>query len=88
MIEARKATLAAAHVWGPVYLRFQREKTPVMTTDATPFIPGRAEIFWVRATAARAWRSRKCLSLRVARLCITRSSPRARWKKKRSAQLF
>lgn len=45
-VEARKATLAAAHIWGPVYLRFQREKTPVMTTDETPFIPGKAEIFW------------------------------------------
>ncbi len=45
-IEARKATLAAAQIAGPVYLRFQREKTPVMTTDATPFIPGKAEIFW------------------------------------------
>ena len=32
-MEARKATIAAAQVWGPVYLRFQREKTPVMTTD-------------------------------------------------------
>ncbi len=46
-IEARKATLAAAHVWGPVYLRFQREATPIITTDETPFIPGHAEIFWV-----------------------------------------
>ncbi len=45
-IEARKATLAAAHVWGPVYLRFARERTPMMTTEATPFIPGKAEIFW------------------------------------------
>lgn len=45
-IEARKATRAAAKIWGPIYLRFQREKTPVMTTDATPFIPGKAEIFW------------------------------------------
>jgi len=45
-MEAQKATLAAAQVWGPVYLRFQREKTPVMTTDETPFIPGKAEVFW------------------------------------------
>ncbi|HVN26226.1 MAG TPA: transketolase C-terminal domain-containing protein [Candidatus Paceibacterota bacterium] len=45
-VEARKATLAAAHVWGPVYLRFQREKTPVVTTDATPYTPGKAEVFW------------------------------------------
>jgi len=45
-IEARKATVAAAQIFGPVYLRFQREKTRVMTTDRTPFIPGKAEIFW------------------------------------------
>ncbi len=46
-IEARKATEAAAHIWGPVYLRFQREKTPVMTTTETPYAPGKAEIFWI-----------------------------------------
>jgi transketolase len=45
-MEARKATIASAHVWGPIYLRFQREKTPIMTTEETPFIPGHAEIFW------------------------------------------
>jgi transketolase len=45
-IEARKATQAAADLWGPVYLRFQREKTPIMTSEKTPFVLGRAEIFW------------------------------------------
>lgn len=45
-IEARKATLAAAKLWGPVYLRFAREKSPVFTTEATPFEPGTAEILW------------------------------------------
>ncbi|MDP3949008.1 MAG: transketolase C-terminal domain-containing protein [bacterium] len=45
-IEAKKATLAAAKIWGPVYLRFQREKSPVFTTEDTPFTPGKAEIFW------------------------------------------
>lgn len=45
-IEARKATVAAAHIWGPIYLRFQREKTPVFTTDLTPYTPGKAEVFW------------------------------------------
>jgi transketolase len=44
--EAEKATLAAAQLYGPTYLRFQREKTPVMTTDQTPYTPGKAEIFW------------------------------------------
>jgi transketolase len=46
-LEARKATFASAQIYGPVYLRFQREATPVMTTDETPFIPGKAEIFWM-----------------------------------------
>ncbi|MDD5547690.1 MAG: transketolase C-terminal domain-containing protein [Candidatus Pacebacteria bacterium] len=45
-IEAKKATMAAAKIWGPVYLRFQREKTPIFTTEDTPFSPGNAEIFW------------------------------------------
>jgi transketolase len=45
-IEAKKATLAAAKIWGPVYLRFGREKSPVITTEATPFTPGKAQIFW------------------------------------------
>ena len=44
--EARKATVAAAGLDGPVYIRFAREKTPVFTTAETPFEVGRAEIFW------------------------------------------
>ncbi|OGF49982.1 transketolase [Candidatus Giovannonibacteria bacterium RIFCSPLOWO2_12_FULL_44_25] len=44
--EAKKATMAAALVNGPVYLRFAREKTPVFTTLDTPFEVGKAEIFW------------------------------------------
>ncbi len=43
-IEARKATIAAAHHKGPVYLRFAREKTPVITTEASPFIIGKATV--------------------------------------------
>ncbi len=45
-VEAEKATVAAAKIWGPVYLRFGREKMPVFTTEETPFTPGKAEIFW------------------------------------------
>ncbi len=45
-IEARKATAAAAQIWGPIYLRFTREKTPVVTTNETPYTPGKVEIFW------------------------------------------
>jgi transketolase len=44
-IEARKATLAAAKHNGPVYLRLGREKTPLFTTDDTPFEIGKAQIF-------------------------------------------
>jgi transketolase len=43
-IEARKATVAAAKLPGPVYLRFAREKTAIMTTDDTPFAVGQAII--------------------------------------------
>ena len=46
MIEARKATIAAATTKGPVYLRLTREKTPVFTTESTPFAIGKAEIFY------------------------------------------
>ncbi len=44
--EARKATLAAAAFVGPVYLRFGREKTAVMTTSETPFEIGKANVLW------------------------------------------
>lgn len=44
--EARKATIAAAKIHGPVYIRFAREATPVITTEETPFSPGVASIFW------------------------------------------
>lgn len=43
--ETRKATLVAAAYSGPVYLRFTREKTPIITTLKTPFSIGRAQIF-------------------------------------------
>lgn len=49
-IEAKKATLALAGAveWKgkPAYLRLAREKTPVMTTDETPFEIGKASIFY------------------------------------------
>ncbi|MGC9603128.1 MAG: transketolase C-terminal domain-containing protein [Minisyncoccia bacterium] len=45
-VEAKKVTLAAAKLWGPVYMRFAREKSPVITTGHTPFTPGKAQIFW------------------------------------------
>lgn len=43
--EAEKATLALASFPGPAYLRLAREKTPIITTDKTPFALGRAQVF-------------------------------------------
>jgi transketolase len=45
-IEAQKATAAAAKTGKPVYMRFGRDKTPVITTAETPFEIGKAQIFW------------------------------------------
>jgi transketolase len=43
-IEARKATHHLARLVGPAYLRLAREKTPVVTTDESPFIVGKANL--------------------------------------------
>ncbi|TSC82758.1 MAG: transketolase [Parcubacteria group bacterium Gr01-1014_20] len=45
-IEAKKATLAAAKVFGPIYLRVGREKTHLFTTENSSFTPGKAEVLW------------------------------------------
>ncbi len=44
-VEAKKATMAIAEMEGPCYLRLGREKTPIFTTEKTPFEIGKAEIF-------------------------------------------
>ncbi len=44
--EARKATYAAAFNEKPTYLRFAREKSPIMTTAETPFEIGKAYTLW------------------------------------------
>ena len=46
MIEARKATIAAAKTDSPTYIRLAREATPVLTTEQTPFEIGKAAIFY------------------------------------------
>lgn len=46
-IEAKKATLALTKTDKPAYLRLAREKTPIITTEETPFSIGKAEIFWM-----------------------------------------
>ncbi len=44
-IQTRKATLAVTETEGPVYLRFARDKSPVFTTEDTPFELGKAQTF-------------------------------------------
>jgi transketolase len=46
--EAKRATHALAESVGPVYMRLAREKTPVITTDASPFTLGKAETYLFR----------------------------------------
>jgi len=46
MEEARKATIESAKTKTPVYIRLAREKTPVITTNKTPFEIGKAQIFF------------------------------------------
>ena len=47
-IEAKKATMAIAKDTQktPVYLRLAREKTPIITSEDTPFEIGKAQIFF------------------------------------------
>jgi len=44
--EAKKVTYAIFKVDGPCYVRYAREKTPVFTTEETPFEIGKAQILW------------------------------------------
>lgn len=44
-IEAEKATLALAADKRPGYLRLARDKSPVLTSDKTPFEIGKAQVF-------------------------------------------
>ncbi len=46
-IESTKATIAAGQTDGPFYLRYSRDKTPVITTDKTPFTIGELGAFWI-----------------------------------------
>lgn len=46
-IEAHKATEYVGGKYGPAYIRFSRDKTPVMTTQDTPFDPKKIQLFWV-----------------------------------------
>jgi transketolase len=46
-IQQKNATLTIAKTKTPSYLRLLREKTPIMTTEETPFNLGKAEIYWL-----------------------------------------
>lgn len=43
-LEAKRTTLALAKFDGPAYLRLAREKTPIITTENSPFVIGQANI--------------------------------------------
>jgi len=45
-IEAEKATIASVKTEKPVYLRFSRDKSPIITTSETPFEVGIMQDFW------------------------------------------
>lgn len=44
--EGQKVAYAISKIDGPCYVRYTREKTPVFTTEDTPFKIGKAEIFF------------------------------------------
>lgn len=44
--EAKKVTYEISKINGPCYVRYAREKTPVFTTEETPFEIGKTQIFW------------------------------------------
>lgn len=46
-IQAKNATIMAGTIEGPVYIRFTRDKTPIMTTLDTPFEMNKIQSFWV-----------------------------------------
>ncbi|MDD5464530.1 MAG: transketolase C-terminal domain-containing protein, partial [Candidatus Moranbacteria bacterium] len=52
-IEAKKATIEAAKINKPVYIRLAREKTPIITTEETPFEIGTAQIFFAPPMTAQ-----------------------------------
>jgi transketolase len=47
IFEAKKITLAIAKTKKPSYVRLNRDKTPVITTEETPFEIGKAQIYWI-----------------------------------------
>lgn len=52
-IEAKKATIEAAKTDKPVYIRLSRDKTPIITTEETPFEIGKAQMFFAPPMTAQ-----------------------------------
>ncbi len=50
-LEAKRATHAIAESIGPAYMRLTRENTPVVTTEDSPFVLGKAETYLFRDEA-------------------------------------
>jgi transketolase len=50
-LEASRVTEVLAESEGPAYMRLSRESTPVVTTTASPFVLGKAEIYLFRDEA-------------------------------------
>lgn len=46
-LEAHRATYAVGQTVNPSYLRFSRDKSPLITTDETPFSIGDLDAYWV-----------------------------------------
>lgn len=46
-IEARKATIACSLIKDPTYIRLARNDTPIITTDETPFVIGKAHTYYI-----------------------------------------
>ena len=46
-IEAKKATISCAKTKNPTYIRLARNNTPIITTNETPFVIGKAQIVFV-----------------------------------------
>ncbi len=53
-IEAKKATIACAKTRFPTYIRLAREKTPIITTNETPFEIGKAQLLFAPKNDKRA----------------------------------
>jgi transketolase len=46
-VEAKKATIVAGKINGPCYIRLSRDKTPVMTTEDSPFDKRKIQVYWL-----------------------------------------